>query len=68
MIFRFPFVLIAAVGVVSILNGHMDFHPDVVGIVRNYKDVVHPIWENSFGVFLGMFNLRSTSIASDYLS
>ena len=67
MLYRMPFVILAAVGIVSILNGVLALHPDVTALTRNYKDVTHPIWDNSFDLIFKFFGYRLSTTAKNYL-
>ena len=68
MIFRFPFVLFAAAGVVSILGRTINLHPIVAEIAKNFRELTHPLWDRSLGLVLSIFELELTSTDKDDLT
>ena len=67
MIFRFPFVLLAAAGVVSILARTIKLHPVVAEIAINFRELTHPLWDRSLGLVFSIFGLGLTTSGKDYL-
>ena len=67
MIFRFPFILLASAGVVSILGRTIKLHPIVAEIARNFRDLTHPAWDRSLGLICSTIGFGLTPSGKDYL-
>lgn len=67
-IFRVPYVVIGAIGLLSLIDGLLTFHRWIDQWIDAWQATTRPIWEFAFGWIFAFFNMDIPPLFCDYLT